>query len=237
MNKNKLAAALIAVVAAGTAPGASAGLFRCGNVFQDRPCESGVQQEILKPGRSGASTGGAPTAATKASPYAGVCGRMGEHAQRMVWQREGGATIERQMADLPRGADRQELQLVLESVYAKRGSATEIRGQVEAECVQRKQDSAAAAEALRDLQQRANQPGGVAAPPPSATPVTAREQPPPATQPAAKGAQPSGLCASWREQRTAIEARLRSGGSAQTMEMYQRQRRDVEKQMSEGNCG
>src|SRR5687767_4339262 len=108
MRKSSLAlAALLAGLLSGTA---QAALFRCGNVFQDRPCDAGVEQQQLRPGGGGggASTGGA-SAATRASPFAAVCGRVGEHAQRIAWKREGGATLERQVSDIPSGADRQEM--------------------------------------------------------------------------------------------------------------------------------
>jgi len=43
-------------------------------------------------------------------------------------------------------------------------------------------------------------------------------------------------CGNLREQRAALDARMRAGGSAATMEMFQRQRREVESNLAEARC-
>ena len=53
--------------------------------------------------------------------------------------------------------------------------------------------------------------------------------------PARKGP-PSLACGNLREQRNAIEGRLRVGGRTETVQMYQRQLRGVETNLAEGNC-
>jgi hypothetical protein len=222
---------------------AQAALFRCGNVFQDRPCDAGVTEQQLRPGAGVGKSSGA-SAATKASPFAATCSRVGEHAQRIAWKREGGATLERQMSEIPGGSDRQEMIAIAEAVYSRRGSATEIRAAIEAECVQRKTEAAQAGDMLRTLQKQAGQgvvegaPGANTAPAPAATGTTLRVsgQPPAPTAAAPAGPTANPMCGNLREQRTAIESRLRSGGRVETMEMLQRQRREVEKSLAEAGC-
>ena len=241
MKKSGLAlAALLASLLSGTA---QAALFRCGNVFQDRPCDAGVQQQQLRPGGGGGGASNASaSAATRASPFAAVCVRVGEHAQRIAWQREGGATLDRQVSAIPQASDRQEMIAITQAVYARRGTATEIRASIEAECVQRKTEAAQASEALRNLHKQAGQgvvegaPGGTTAPAPAVVPTAA----PGAAAPGAPGTgattAPNPACAGLRDQATAVEARLRSGGRVETMEMLQRQRRQIEKSQSEAGC-
>ena len=235
MRKSTLAlAALLAGLSSGTA---QAALFRCGNVFQDRPCDAGVQEQQLRPNGSAGKSSGA-SAATRASPFAAVCSRVGEHAQRIAWKREGGATLERQVSEIPGGSDRQEMIAITEAVYARRGSATDIRAAIEAECVQRKTEAAQASDVLRALQKQAGQ-GVVERAPGAGSPAPVTAVPTAATAPgapAAKAATANPACANFREQKNAIESRLRTGGRPETMEMLQRQRREVEKSLSDANC-
>jgi hypothetical protein len=237
MRKSTLALAALGVALL-SAP-AHAALFRCGNVFQDRPCDAGVPEQRLRSNGGGGPTTGGASAATKASAFGPYCARIGEHAQRISWKREGGATLERQIADIPAGSDRQELIAITESVYGRRGSATEIRAAIEAECVQRKTEAAQAAEALRTLHKQAGQ-GAVEGGPASraAAPAAAIQTGAPAAGSAAEIKAPAAnpMCGYYRDQRSAIESRLRSGGRAETMEMLQRQRREVEKSMSDASC-
>src|SRR4051812_14984673 len=156
------ASILLAACALLAAP-AHAMLFRCGSTFQDRPCDGeapvapaaaaapSAQSAPAAPAVSGPAT--AATARTGVA-FAAACARTGEFAQQVQWKREGGVTLERQVAELP-AARRSELAEVVQSVYARRGTAPEIRAAVEAECVQRKEQAAIAAEQLRLLQQQA----------------------------------------------------------------------------------
>lgn len=52
---NKTMPALLALLAALMAGPAAAVMYRCGNAFQDRPCEDSSQQQTIKPGRGAAS--------------------------------------------------------------------------------------------------------------------------------------------------------------------------------------
>lgn len=64
---------MLAVLAALLSAPAQAALYRCGNAFQDRPCDAGVPQQQLRPsGReakpaAGAASAGKPAAAVPAA--------------------------------------------------------------------------------------------------------------------------------------------------------------------------
>jgi hypothetical protein len=67
--KRTLSVLLVAGLGFWAGPAAAA-LYRCGSVFQDRPCDAGVQQPVLKPDGKGAP---APApAASAASATASV---------------------------------------------------------------------------------------------------------------------------------------------------------------------
>jgi hypothetical protein len=155
--RNKIAA-LFALGAACLALPAGAAMYRCGNVFQDRPCDASAEQQVIRPGK-GAGKAVAPAgAAQPAAPAA---------------------------ADAAKSA----------------GSAA----------------VAAAATAASSARPQASAP---------ATPASA----------ARPGAGASAACSNLREQRNALDARLRSASSANTIEVLQRQRRAVETNLAEAGC-
>lgn len=249
MKHRNLAATLLLAAVAATQPAWA--LYRCGNSFQDRPCESGPQQELKQvPKAAPAPAAPAPSAAapaaaaspSAAATYGPACARIGEHAQRISWKREGGATQEKQLAELPPGADPGEMAAVVRWVYARRGSASELRKAIEAECIQRKQAAAEAAETLNALRRQAGQapidaPGASSRAAPAAAGAT--EAPPAANAPARAtptAASNASACSSYKSELGNIESRLRQGGSAQAMESLQNQRRDVESRMSQARC-
>lgn len=208
---------------------AGAAMYRCGNVFQDRPCDAGVVEQRITPGGTSRTTApaAAPAPAT-VSPFAMACARMGETAQRIVWKREGGATLEKQIGESHGNED---LIATIRAVYARRGTAPEIRAAIESECVAERTKQAEAAEALKALQKQA----GPAGAPVPAAPAPAADPAPAATAgPAA--AKPNPMCAGWRKDLATIEGQLRAGGNAATMESLQNQRRGVEKQLSDAKC-
>jgi hypothetical protein len=231
-----------AVVLALAASGAAHAVYRCGNVFQDTPCDAAGTQ--MTPGgvrppaptARGVAPAGAAAAPAGNSPFAPACSRLGEEAQKMVWKREGGATQEHQMAELP-AANRQEMATVLDSVYRKRGSAPEIRSAIEAECIAEKQQAADKAAVLRALLPANSAQTGIApaAAGSGATAAGTGEAPSTtAKAPAANG--PSPACPNWRRDLEMVNAQLRSGGNAASMERMQIQRRSLEKSLSENRC-
>jgi hypothetical protein len=168
------------------------------------------------------------------SPFAAACSRIGQAAQQMVWQREGGGTQEAQLSQLPAAGSRDEMTRTLDSVYRKRGSAPEIRAAIEAECVAEKQqaaDTAAAIKALQTQQSGANSP-------PAATPspATAADTELASEKKSGSETRPSASCAGWRSELNTINDAFRKGGNAAALEQLQNRRRGVEKRMSEGRC-
>lgn len=78
--------ALLAALAALSCGPAAAGMYRCGNEFQDRPCADAGQQQTIRPGR-GAGRPAAAASAPAAQPVAapGAAGlRQGGAAQPAV---------------------------------------------------------------------------------------------------------------------------------------------------------
>jgi hypothetical protein len=206
-------------------------MYRCGKTFQDRPCEAGVTEQRINNGGARADSAASPTTASRSSSrFAQFCARRGEHAQRITWQREGGATLERALNDARGDAA---MATLVQDVYARRGSAPDVRASIESECIVEQEKAAAAADALRTLQQDAAKaaPAGNAPPPATSQPAGAGT----AAQ-ASGGSQQNPMCDSWRRDKDSIESRLRAGGTVARMESLQRERRDVEKKLSDARC-
>lgn len=113
-------------------PGHAQKMYRCGNAYQDRPCENTQQSREVR------NFGGASHTPADRSNTDVQCVRMGEEAVKIVWARESGATQEQQLASRPQ--DR----WLIETVYMRRGSAPEIRSAVEASCMAERERQAAA---------------------------------------------------------------------------------------------
>jgi len=112
-------------------------MIRCGNIYQDHPCENGVSEKVIgKINREHA---------LPKPPADAICIKRGIDAQKMVWAREGGTTLEQAQQEALNNDQRE---LVLE-VYHNRTSAPETRAAVEAACMEEKSLAwAKAAEAL-----------------------------------------------------------------------------------------
>ena len=209
--------------------------YRCGNVFQDRPCESGTQINLSPSGRPLPSQPTTPGAVVRSAPpanaatFAIACSRIGEQAQRITWKREGGATQEQQLAERATMLSPEDHAKTVAGVYARRGSATEIRSSIEAECMAEKEKQAQSAELLKQLRRDA---GESAAAPATTTPArTADNAPSPtSTKPSAS------QCASLKRQVDDARARLAGGGSSRQMESLQNDRRSAEASLRSSGC-
>ena len=227
-------------------------LYRCGNVFQDKPCESGTQINLSPSGRPMASPAApAPAAAPATAPvpatatagpvrsappanaatFAIACSRIGEQAQRITWKREGGATLEQQLAERATVLSPADQARTVQAVYARRGSAPDIRAAVEAECMAEKARESEAAELLRQLRKDAGE--TAAAPAPAPAPVAAADNaapPPPGNKPSAS------RCASLKRSVDDARARLVQGGNVRQMETMQNERRSAEASLRGSGC-
>jgi glucose/arabinose dehydrogenase len=120
MRNTLRAIAIAATVLLGTGPAAAA-MYRCGNVFQDKPCDSGPQQ-VITPGRQGAATsapapapkpGALPELSRTTADTAAMCARVGGRVDAVARKRDAGATAQQQM----QGADPETVRAV-QTVYS-----------------------------------------------------------------------------------------------------------------------
>lgn len=143
-------------------------MHRCGNVYQDRPCDGGQAGTVV--GNVSSATPAAPRPAVD-----GACSRLGADAQKIMWARESGRTVDMQLGEATNDRDRR----LIEDVYAKRGSAREVREAIETGCMAQ-QDNTRQAVALRAAADKI-QYGSATAAAPVARPDAAMSTPPDAT--------------------------------------------------------
>jgi len=179
-------------------------MYRCGNAYQDRPCEGAQQAKEVRDFSGPSAPGNRQTADAQ-------CARLGEEAVKIVWARESGATREQQLANRPQS------QQLVESVYFKRGSAPEIRAAVEADCMADKERQAAAmAAAAARIQGTA-----ALAPPssqgPSAADLARFQERQDAEIAANQEAFKKTRCADLNRQSESLRQQERTGGSSATM--------------------
>ncbi len=206
-------------------------MYKCGRVYQDRPCADGKGKSM------GAATSEASAAAPASGPYAAECAQRGKDSLKIVWAREGGATEERMLGEASTSAQKR----LVQDVYRKRGAASQIQVAIEADCLAEKakleQDAALAAAAAV----RAQREGALPAPSPQ------QGAPAPVADPEAQvrmqrqlaeqdAERKRSMCAGYNSRSESLRARERAGGNAAAMERLANERRDLSSEMSRNGC-
>src|SRR5262245_46279065 len=77
-------------------------MYRCGNKYQDLPCESGEGSRLGKSGTPQAQgqPQGRSAAQFQAEADAAECSNRGKDSLKISWAREAGATAEKQLAEV-----------------------------------------------------------------------------------------------------------------------------------------
>jgi hypothetical protein len=214
-------------------------LFRCGNVFQDRPCDGNDAQAVpaaaTRPAaKTPAAVKGdvAPTDANaspgSASPFAMACSRMGKSSLDIIWKREAGALREAQYAS---AGGNPEHKALVDAVYERRGTAPQIRAAIETDCIGEKQRAADAAAAIAALKKpQSTVPVAERTAPADAGPITV------AAAPAGKAADSAAQCAKLNSQLVAVQERARRGGTVASMEQIANDRRAIDSKISAAKC-
>lgn len=149
--KLALAASLSSALLCTALPASAQKMYRCGSVYQDRPCASGTESKTL-------SGGGVPTATASAASAVAAdaeCTKRGSAAQKIKWVREAGKTEEQQLVGATSQYDRD----LIADVYQRQGTSGQVRAAIEADCMQAKQRAAQAA-ALLEAMRKAQGAGG-----------------------------------------------------------------------------
>lgn len=225
MMRYKIGLTLMAALLLQAAPAYAQKMYRCGSVYQDRPCEG------TKEGREVRNFAGTASAGGSISVVDAECRQRGVDAQKIAWLREAGATANKQMNDVTaRGAgsrSAEEERRLIEVVYQMQGSAPQVRTAIEAECLATKQRAAPT----------------IASAPTSATPVAGPAPDAKAAEAAQKeassrqdAARQQEMCKGLEVRLIGIKSDLRRGGSVTTMENLQQQQRDVEDQKRQARC-
>jgi hypothetical protein len=198
-------------------------LYRCGNVYQDKPCDKAEPTKIL--------SGSAGPALIANRNVDLNCSQRGTAAQKIMWAREVGKTQEAQLQTAT-GAYEQEL---IQDVYRRRGNSAEVRVAIEDDCMAEKvkADKAAAmmeAAGLLKGKQAAGASGNEA-PAPAASPQLA-----PLPVADTNATNKKTLCEALNAQLKTTQDKQRKGGGAPLMEQLNDQRREIEKSQKALGC-
>ena len=214
-------------------------MYRCANVYQDRPCDSATPSQIV---RGGSSVGASKSPASPPTTPVMVdssCAKRGAATQSIVWAREGGKTAAEQTAQ----TNSAEQKKLIADVYALRASAPQVREMIEAQCIADKEkaaQAAALAAAAAKLLGQAN--SGSTGPSTPATPIptSSNTETPNGDQRQAevkRGTAEKNLqCESVKRQISAIASEQRAGGSISRMEQLNRQKQEADKKASSLQC-
>ncbi len=197
-------------------------MFRCGSTYQDRPCEGKDSKVVV-----GISNNTAQAVGTKTSADV-QCARLGVDAQKIKWAREGGRTEEIALAAARTASEKQ----LIEDVYARSGTSSEVRSGVEADCMAEKERERNAAN-----WQRKDKRGAL---PASSSTSAESASEPTEKQSSAKGSTADSTKKTRCDNITAamemVRKNQRSGGDSATMEDLRQQQRDADKMMRDAGC-
>ena len=184
-------------------------MYRCGSVYQDRPCH-GVDSKVVGRAAAPGSQADAPV------PIDPACDAAGMAAQKLMWEKESGRTLDEQLAKPGVNAD------LVKNVYARRGSSLQVRKAIEVECVQNLEKERASGQA-RDGRAKALPP--VAQEPAAAQKGGAEFTDVAAWQAAQK--QKASACADLRADLNRLQRAQREGGDVTVMDGLRDQVREV----------
>jgi hypothetical protein len=208
-------------------------MYRCGSVYQDRPCDAGKTGKVV--GSTG--TGDSP-AATPASGIDPECLQRGKDSNKIVWAREGGATEERLLSEATSARERR----LIHNAYRRPGAATTVQAAVEADCVAEKQREAqqaaiAIAAALKAQREGGGAPAQLSAQPDADPMAQARAAQIAARDRAEREADyKKRECARYGDEMDSLRRAERAGGSASRMDSLNEQRRTLRDRMSKAGC-
>lgn len=208
-------------------------MYRCGNVYQDRPCDGAKPgKELTGAGSNRNSARPAPNSASGTHPE---CRQRGADSQKIVWAREAGTTQEKAMAE---ESDSERARLIA-NVYRVRGTVAEVRARIEAECIVEMEEEAKAL-ALQRALDRARRPlrAQSAAPPQSAESGSSAQQKQQHEQSraAAIAADKKEHCDQLNRLKDGNRAEQRTGGGIQRMEELAGEARSIAKDLQEAGC-
>ncbi|RTL29428.1 MAG: hypothetical protein EKK47_13435 [Burkholderiales bacterium] len=202
-------------------------LYRCGSTYQDHPC-NGVDGKVVGRNVQGAGQGAA--AAASLDP---ACQMRGSAAQKMMWERESGRTLDEQLGKPGVDAD------LARNVYGRRGSSLDVRKAIEADCVkemERANDAAALLRAASKAQPAGAVPGATQTPvsvagagaavASSSTDDVARRA----------AAQKAATCSDLATDLSALNQAQRTGGDAAQMDVLAARVRDVQSRKRAAGC-
>lgn len=132
-------------------------LYRCGTTIQDKPCEGGGGQVIGQSQK--------PEKFVANIPSDAFCSQQGKSAVQLRWQKDTGKTIDEQLAAPSMNP------AFIRYVYAKTGSAEEVRVAIEAECMESRKSPVAPARTPAEKAPEAPPPPNAEAPTPARAPV------------------------------------------------------------------
>ena len=197
-------------------------MYRCGTVFQDRPCDNGQQGKVIGTNRTSN-----PTQASAKPTLDMSCARRGEEAKKVIWSREGGASAEKLMAE----ASTSEQRRLIANVYAIRGNSADVRSAIENECMAEKNKE-------RQGGYLDNEYGGSPARNDEKKASTTISQEKSSASIVDENAikNKRALCENLNSQIKSIREQQRAGGDSRMMDGLNRQKYDVESALRLGDC-
>ncbi len=206
-----------------TLPAAAQSMYRCGSTYQDRPCEGKQAGKLI-----GGSSSSTPTSATASDVE---CTKRGSDSLKIVWKREAGAMQDQQLANASSASE----QKLINDVYARRGTSSDIRAAIEADCIAAKEKAARMAALLEANGVQQNPAAPRQGNPAESNQVSSNTSSNLGNN-EREAASKKKQCDRLKSELDSTIKNLRSGGNAATMEDLNQKKRDLEQQLKPFGC-
>lgn len=192
-------------------------LYRCGNTYQDKPCEKG-DQKVVGVNRA--------AAANERPALDLACARLGEQAKKIIWMREGGALKEKLLSE----TNSEEQRKLIVDVYSIRGNSADVRSAIENDCMAQKVNDRLLGKVSAEASSASTPKKSVANEQKTETgkSTTANQD--------ANDKQKKQLCSLLRNQITSARDAQRAGSSADQQDTLNQQKRELESQLKSSGC-
>jgi len=109
-------------------------LYRCGNSFQDTPCQGATNATSSKPLKTTKTDNNVTAQNSNSQPQKvdSDCKARGDASKNISWDREVGVTMEAQIEKNKYAPN------LIKEVYSHRGSSLEVKSMIEQDCMQQK---------------------------------------------------------------------------------------------------
>jgi len=213
--------------------GTARSLYKCGNSYRDTPCNNQAKQQKLKNIKLNNNQSNKDS--HSALPVNVECAARGKSAQKIMWKREVGFTLEKQL----KAAENKQHANLIRDVYELNGSSLHVKSAIEQSCAEQHERNRKAIELEREasrLRAGSNASADTADRPYNQTPTQIPSKNKESNASKQSSEKQKAACRNLEIQLQSTQASRRTGGNSSTMEALKKKRKELQSKFKSNNC-